>query len=136
MYSNYVFVFSTQYIVGGNIMNKYCLKTFIISLSILIIIYALLLYALFAYHPDDINNWSFWLFFSLVGYFVLGLYPSIIFYYYVIYYPRHGFKVGCEPLRGTLCIILCGYYAIMFYTKKDVWYKSKIQMQTDKKSLE
>ena len=135
MYSNYVFVFSTQYIVGGIMMNKYCLKTFIISLSILIIIYALLLYALFVYHLDDINNWSF-CFFLLVGYFVLGLYPSIIFYYYVIYYHRHGFKVGCEPLRGTLCIILCRYYAIMFYTKKDVWYKSKIQMQTDKKSLE
>jgi len=102
----------------------------------IIIIYALLLYALFAYHPDDINNWSFWLFFLLVGYFVLGLYPSIIFYYYVIYYPIHGFKVGCEPLRGTLCVILCGYYAIKFYTKKEVWYKSRIQMQTDKKSLE
>ena len=116
--------------------SKYCLKTFIISLSILIAIYAIILYVLFAYHPDDISNWLFWLFFTLVGYFVLGLYPSIIYYFYVFYYPKHGFKIGCEPFRGALCIILCGYYAIKFYTKKEVWYKSKIQMQLDKKSIE
>ena len=54
--------------------------------------------------------------FTLIGYFVLGLYPSIIFYFYVIYYPKYGFKVGREPLRELLCIILCGYYAIKFYT--------------------
>ena len=119
-----------------NKVNKYCLKTFIISLAILIIIYAIVLYVLFEYHPDDVSNWIFWLVFTLIGYFVLGLYPSIIFYFYVIYYPKYGFKVGREPLRELLCIILCGYYAIKFYTKKEVWYKSRIQMQTDKKSLE
>lgn len=113
-------------------VNKYCLKTFIISLAILIIIYAIDLYVLFAYHPDDVSNWIFWLVFTLIGYFVLGLYPSIIFYFYVIYYPKYGFKVGREPLRELLCIILCGYYAIKFYTKKEVWYKLKIQMQSDK----
>lgn len=101
-----------------NKVNKYCLKTFIISLAILIIIYAIVLYVLFEYHPDDVSNWIFWLVFTLIGYFVLGLYPSIIFYFYVIYYPKYGFKVGREPLRELLCIILCGYYAIKFYTKK------------------
>ena len=53
-----------------NKVNKYCLKTFIISLAILIIIYAIVLYALFAYHPDDVSNWILWLAFILIGYFV------------------------------------------------------------------
>lgn len=119
-----------------NKINKYCLKTFLISLALLIIIYLPLLYFLLAYHPNDTSNWLFWLFLLIIGYFVLGLYPSIIYYYYAIYYPKHGFKIGRDPLGEFLAIILCGYYGIKFYTRKEEWYNLKIRMQSDKNSLE
>ena len=117
-------------------INKYCLKTFVISITILVIIYSIILFFLFKYHKTDVNNWLFWLIILIIGYFILGLYPSIIYYYYAIYYPKHGFKIGHDPLGEFLSFILCGYYAIKFYVNREEWYKGKIKMMADKETNE
>lgn len=61
----------------------------------------------------------------VISYFILTIFPSLMYYYYGIYYVKYGFNVGKDPAGEVKFILFSGYYCIMFYLKKEKWFEKR-----------
>lgn len=113
-------------------MRKYLIKTFLITTLITLAIWfiAILLNIL----VFDFKLFRIQEIISLVviSYFIITIFPSLMYYYYGIYYPKYGNKIAKDPVGEVLFIIFSGYYCILFYVKGKFWFFNREKMLREK----
>ena len=68
----------------------------------------------------------------IILYVIFTIYPSIMYYYYGVYYPKYGLKIVYDPIGGVLVFLLSGYYCILFYINKNQWFENRITIMKER----
>ena len=68
----------------------------------------------------------------IVLYLIFTIYPSIMYYYYGVYYLKYGLKTVYDPIGGMLVFLLSGYYCILFYINKNQWFEKRITIMNER----
>ena len=114
-------------------MRRYLIKTFLITTLITLVIWLItillniLVFDFKLFRIQEIIS------LVVVSYFIITIFPSLMYYYYGIYYPKYVNKIAKDPVGEVLFIILSGYYCILFYVKGKLWFTNREKMLEDRK---
>ena len=116
-------------------MRKYLIRTFLITTLITIVIWLIaILLNIFVF------NYKFFriqevISLVIISYFIMTIFPSLMYYYYGVYYVKYGYQVKYDPVGALKFILFSGYYGILFYAKGNLWFANREKMLEDRKKV-
>lgn len=114
------------------ISSKFRLRVLLIHISIVVVLLSAILCINFFFFKGKGINIASIVILIIYLYVIFTIYPSIMYYYYGVYYPKYGLKIVYDPIGGMLVFLLSGYYCILFYINKNQWFENRITIMNER----
>ena len=113
--------------------TKFRLRVLLIHILIVVVLLSIIMCInVFLLKGKGLNTISI-IILIIVLYLIFTIYPSIMYYYYGVYYLKYGLKIVYDSIGGMLVFLLSGYYCILFYINKNQWFANREKMLEDRK---
>ena len=112
-------------------MKKYKLSFFIITFSLVLILYSIFFIPSLIGILENKIDFIVILLLALYGYIILFLPPSFIYYFYAKLYVKHRYNIFDDPLGIFEVIIMSLPYTIKFYFTSG-WYQKREEYKQKK----
>ena len=112
--------------------TKFRLRVLLIHILIVVVLLSIIMCInVFLLKGKGLNTISI-IILIIVLYLIFTIYPSIMYYYYGVYYLKYGLKIVYDPIGGMLVFLLSGYYCILFYINKNQWFENRITIMNER----